>query len=304
MNYLDFFDLKEDPFKITPDYTYFYESLTHRTAKNLLKFVVESGEGFCVIIGEPGTGKTTTLRKFISELPKNYIYALILNPNLKPEEFLKTLLDEFKIPYNENINKNEILKKLRDFLQENVSNKKKVLIIIDEAQLMPIETLEELRLLSNLETEKEKLIQIILVGQPEFEETLQDKRLRQLNSRISNKMFLKFLDEKEVEKYINHRLKVSGLENLKIESKVYKEIYKYSEGIPRLINLLMSRALMAAAMEGSFNIKLKHINPIFEDKTENKKRKKIIYFLILILYIIGIAAIAIYIILTIQNYWS
>ncbi len=299
MNYLDFFGLKEDPFKITPDYTYFYESLTHRTAKNLLKFVVESGEGFCVIVGEPGTGKTTTLRKFISELPENYIYALILNPNLKPEEFLKALLDEFKISYDEDINKNEMLKKLRNFLQENVLNKKKVLIIIDEAQLMPIETLEELRLLSNLETEKEKLIQILLVGQPEFEETLQNRKLRQLNSRISNRMFLNFLNEKEVEKYINHRLKVSGLENLKIDPKVYKEVYKYSEGIPRLINLIMSRALMAAAMEGSFTIEPKHINPddIGTDKVE-KSKKKIVYFVILLLDIIAIIAIAAYIILT------
>ncbi|MGC9006761.1 MAG: ExeA family protein, partial [Sulfurihydrogenibium sp.] len=209
MNYLEFFDLKEDPFKITPDPDYFFESLTHRKAKNLLEYTIYSKEGFCVIIGEPGTGKTTVLKKFLSELPENFIAATIYNPMLSPEEFLKTLLDEFKIPYNKDISKNEILKKLSQFLEEKLREGKRAIIVIDEAQLMPFETLEELRLLSNIETGKEKLVQIILVGQPELEEKLQDPKLRQLSDRITNKMFLDELTEDEVEKYINHRLKIS-----------------------------------------------------------------------------------------------
>lgn len=202
MNYLEFFGLKEDPFKINPDHDYFFETLTHRKALNLLWYTLESKESFGVIIGEPGTGKTTILKKFLKSLPNKYTTAVILNPFLSPEEFLKTLLDEFKIEYDEKSLKNEMLKKIYTFLEEQLSNGKKVLVVIDEAQLLPDETLEEIRLLSNLETDKEKLIQFILVGQPEFEEKLLNPKLRQLNNRISNKYFLEPLSKEEVEKYI------------------------------------------------------------------------------------------------------
>lgn len=299
MNYLQFFGLKEDPFKITADPNYFFESITHRNAKNLLRYVVESGEGFGVIIGEPGTGKTTILRKFLAELPKNYLSALILNPMLLPDEFLKILLDEFHIKYDKNISKNEILKKIKKFLEEATIKGKKVLIVIDEAQLMPFETLEELRLLSNLETEKEKLVQIILVGQPELEKKLQDVRLRQLNDRIANKVFLDELSREEIKKYINHRLKIANIDKIKFENSAIDEIFKHSKGVPRLINLLASRSLMAAYIENSFIVRKKHVlsalAALNKEKHSNSKSKKIavkiiifsslIAFIILIIYI-------------------
>lgn len=262
MNYLEYFGLKEDPFKITPDYNYFFPSLTHRVAENLLHYVVENGEGFCVIIGEPGTGKTTILRKFLSKLPQNYIYALILSPTLAPEEFLKTLLDEFGVSYDKNISKNEIFKIIKRFLEEKVLEGKKVLIIVDEAQNLPIETLEELRLLSNLETEKEKLIQIMLFGQPELEEKLNDESLRQLNQRIQNKVFLSPLSEEEIKSYIYHRLKVAGNGDIEIYPEALKRIYQYTHGYPRLVNIITSRALIVAFMEGS-----KVITPLHVDST-------------------------------------
>jgi general secretion pathway protein A len=306
MNYLQFFNLKEDPFKITPDHTYFFESLTHRSAKNLLKYVVESGEGFGVIIGEPGTGKTTILRKFLSDLPKNYIAAFILNPMLSPDEFLKILLDEFSIKYDKDISKNEILKEIKKFLEKNVAEGKKVLIVIDEAQLMPFETLEELRLLSNLETEKEKLVQIILVGQPELEEKLQDPKLRQLNDRITNKVFLERLSKDEVSKYINHRLKLANADKKIIftESAV-EEIYKHSKGVPRLINLLASRGLMAAFVENSYIVNQKHILSALHalNRENNPDEKKSHFFIkiILILEFIGVVVLLIYIYLNLSH---
>ncbi|MGC9081264.1 ExeA family protein [Sulfurihydrogenibium sp.] len=349
MNYLEFFGLKEDPFKITPDPDYFFESLTHRKAKNLLEYTIYSKEGFCVIIGEPGTGKTTVLKKFLSELPENFIAATIYNPMLSPEEFLKTLLDEFKIPYNKDISKNEILKKLSQFLEEKLWEGKRAIIVIDEAQLMPFETLEELRLLSNIETGKEKLVQIILVGQPELEEKLQDPKLRQLSDRITNKMFLDELTEDEVEKYINHRLKISNADKIKFSkeaiNEIYKkikqsndkskkkifsdvlreeeiekyisqisnadkikfskeainEIYKHSGGIPRLINLLASRAIMAAYMQNSYTVEPNHILSALDAlKKENTayKKNRILAVAILILETIAILALIIYIYLT------
>lgn len=308
MNYLQFFNLKEDPFKITPDYTYFFESLTHRAAKNLLRYVVESGEGFGVIIGEPGTGKTTVIKKFISEIPKNYKVAFILEPLLSPDEFLKVLLDEFKIDYDKNISKNEALKKIKKFLEESLLKGEKVLIVIDEAQLMPFDTLEELRLLSNLETQKEKLVQIILVGQPELEVKLQDYRLRQLNDRITNKIFLDELSEDETLKYINHRLKLANGENIKFEESAIEEIYRISKGIPRVINLLASRALMAAFIENTFFITKKHIlsaaSALNRDNYKNEKsknKKNLIYKIIIIFEILALFVIIIYMLLILTN---
>lgn len=290
MNYLEFFGLKEDPFKTNPDPDYFFETLTHRKALNLLWYTLESKESFGVIIGEPGTGKTTILKKFLKSLPNKYTTAVILNPFLSPEEFLKTLLDEFKIEYDEKSLKNEILKKIYTFLEEQLSNGKKVLVVIDEAQLLPDETLEEIRLLSNLETDKEKLIQFILVGQPEFEEKLLNPKLRQLNNRISNKYFLEPLSKEEVEKYINHRLKIVDFKEIKFDKSAIDEIYSKSKGIPRLINLIASRSLMVAFLKKKTVIEKEDIlksltalnQDVFEDAEKSSNIKVYLTFFLIL----------------------
>ncbi len=296
MTYLEFFGLKEDPFKITPDYRYFYPSKTHRIADNLLNYVVRHGEGFCVIIGEPGTGKTTVIRKFISSLKDNVIYALILTPKLSPEEFLKVVLDDLGINIKAD-SKHDLLKKFREFLEKKVSEGKKILIIVDEAQNLPEETLEELRLLSNLETANEKLVQIILLGQPELDEKLKLPQLRQLNQRITNKIRLLPLTEDETFRYIYHRLAVAGKGNIRFKESAIKKIYKYSGGIPRIINILASRSLMSAFMTGSFIIKPENVdaaketlNPdmVVSNSLDLLTKGKILIYTLILANIVGI----------------
>ncbi len=257
-DFLEFFGFRDNPFKITPDAHYFFLSESHQEALLSLKYLVDSEEGFAVIIGEPGTGKTLTVRKFIDDLPEDVEFAYILFPNLSPEELFEAILEDFGIK-TEGETKNRIFTKLRDHLIEKRSKGKRVLIIIDEAQNLPVETLEELRILSNLETNDQKLIQIILIGQPELEEKLESNALRQLRQRITVITKLRNFTEKETRSYIDYRIAKAGTGNLRIHPKVYKLVYKYSLGIPRLINILMERSLMAAFVDGTHEIKPEHL---------------------------------------------
>lgn len=259
-NFLNFFGFEEDPFKITPDIDFFFNSKSHQEVLMALKYIYHSEEGFVVIVGEPGRGKTITIRKFLSQIPENMEYAYILFPNLSPEELLYAILEDFgiKIP-NENITKNKLFSMLKDFLIEKKKEGKKIFIIVDEAQNLSIETLEELRILSNLETEKEKLLQIVLTGQPELEEKLNSQKLRQLKQRITVFIKLSNLSKDEVENYINYRLSKVGNSSVRITKKAIKEIYKLSKGIPRIINQIMGRALMSAFVNQETTIDKKHI---------------------------------------------
>ncbi len=281
-NYLSFFNLNEDPFKITPDVEYFFMSPIHHEALMSLNYLLSSGEGFSVIIGEPGTGKTITIRKFINDLPENVEYAYILFPNLSPEEMFKAILEDFGIPYDDTSSKNKLFSKLKDFLIEKRKEGKKVLIIIDEAQNLPIETLEELRILSNLETEKDKLIQFILLGQPELENKLESPQLRQLKQRITLMVKFRNLNRDEITNYIVYRLAKAGNTRLNIDPSVYKYLYTLTNGNLRKVNILMERALMAAFVENSFTITKKHVqkaeNSInnTEEETENSKNKVLV----------------------------
>ncbi|MEK7822639.1 MAG: AAA family ATPase, partial [Nitrospirota bacterium] len=258
MDYLNFFGFKEDPFKLTPDPAYFYPSSSHNEGLLLMDYSIQQKEGFLLIIGDPGTGKTTLLNVFLERWKLRAEIAVILTPRLSPEEFLISVVDDLNIKL-ENRNKNEIIKALRDFMIKKSIEDKRIVIVVDEAQNLPDETLEELRLLSNLETDKDKLIQIILTGQPELESKLMTERLRQLNQRITTRIHLKHFNPDETLDYINYRLIKAGKRNLKIDKKAGKLAHKLSNGVPRLINMLISRALMAAYLEESNIISQMHI---------------------------------------------
>jgi len=256
-NYLSFFNLNDDPFRLTPDTAYFYNSPAHATALKSLEYCVTQKEGFCVLTGDPGTGKTTILRLFTEKWKENAEIALIMTPRLMPDEFFRAILDDFKIPLS--ASKNEMLKSFRDFLLTHAGNDKRVAIIVDEAQELPDTTLEELRLLSNLETEKEKLLQIILIGQPELSNKLIRNPLRQLNQRITVRVKLNPLTAAETSDYISTRLIRGGNSSLLFNQKAKELIYQLSHGIPRTINLLASRGLMSAFLEGSSEVFERHI---------------------------------------------
>lgn len=258
MNYLEFFHLQEDPFGLTPDLNYFYPSKMHNEILSSLDYAVEQKEGFSLIIGDPGTGKTTVLKIFMDRWKDRAEIALIMTPRLSPEELLQAILDDLNI-HIESANKNEMIKSFRDFLINRSLAGKRVIIIVDEAQNLSDGCLEELRLLSNLETDKEKLLQIILVGQPELLKRLHSEALRQLDQRITVRATMRPLNLAETSDYITFRLIKAGRGSAVFEEKAKKLIYKISGGIPRLINLTTSRALMVAYLQTSHRIEKKHV---------------------------------------------
>lgn len=258
MDYLSFYHLDEDPFRLTPDPHFFFPTPDHNDALFSLDYAVEQKEGFSLILGGPGTGKTTILRVFIAKWKDKADIALVMTPRLTPEEFLQAVLEDLNVHVCTG-NKNELIKAFRDMLVERSVSGRRVIIIVDEAQSLPTETLEELRLLSNLETEKEKLLQIMLVGQPELAKKLSSDELEQLNQRIAVKAALKPLDSEETREYINYRLIKAGRGSVVFHADSVKLIHTLSKGIPRLINLFASRSLMAAYVEGSYAVARNHV---------------------------------------------
>lgn len=275
MDILEFYGLKEDPFRLTPDPMFYYPSAVHNEALLSMDYVVEQKEGFCLITGEPGTGKTTLINVFKENWKDKAEIALILTPRLSSEEFLVSVLEDFKIKLSSS-NKNDILKAFRDFLIEKSQIEKPVIIIVDEAQNLPDETLEELRLLSNLESYKDKLLQIFLVGQLELERRLLQENLKQLNQRITVRIRLSPLEPNETLDYINYRLIKAGKGFLKIGEGLQKPIYNFSAGIPRIINIISSRAIMSSYLEGSNTVNANHVKYAikhFEDLASIKQKK-------------------------------
>jgi len=262
--YLDMYGLREDPFRITPDPEYYYPSQGHIVALNSLDYAMEQREGFCLLIGEPGMGKTTLLKIFMEKWKERAEVALIMTPRLSPEEFIQALLDDFCIQYA-GMGKNNMLKSFRDFLLGHSIQGKRVAIIVDEAQNLPVETLEELRLLSNLETDKEKLLQIILVGQHELHEKIKSSQLKQLDQRVTVRSLLLPFTATETSDYINARLLKAGSSAAILDKDARSAIHHHSGGIPRRINIVASRAIMAAYLKGSQIIQKGHVRIGEED---------------------------------------
>ncbi|MBA4348647.1 MAG: AAA family ATPase [Thermodesulfovibrio sp.] len=267
MDYLKFFELSEDPFRLTPDPYYYYPSEEHNEILSSLNYAVEQKEGFFLATGEPGTGKTTILKVFIDNWKDKAEIALIMTPGLTPEEFLMVVLDDLNVRFT-NTNKNEIMKSFRNFLIQSSMAGKRVIIIVDEVQDLPDATLEELRLLSNLETEREKLLQIVLIGQPEFRTKLLQDEFRQIHQRIAVKVALRPLTGRGTSDYINYRLIKGGKGSINFDEKAKRLIHRFSNGIPRLINIISSRAMMAAYIDGNKTIKKRHIQYSMKHLTE------------------------------------
>jgi general secretion pathway protein A len=253
--YETYYGFAEKPFSLTPDPKYLYRSQSHANAFELLKYAIRRREGFAVITGDIGTGKTTLCRALLEEVERTTFTALVLNPFLSEEDLLKRILQDFGVVSRENIkagqlagvSKQDLIETLYDFLLGLIPLKASAVLIIDEAQNLPLAVLEQIRILSNLETDKEKLLQIILVGQLNLVTLLRSAELRQLDQRVSIRYQLEPLDRETVGAYVAHRLTIAGgSAAVTFAPQALDLLHRLSGGIPRLINLICDRALLAA----------------------------------------------------------
>ncbi len=252
--YNKFFGFKEKPFKLVPNPAYFYLSKSHEEALAHLNYAISQGDGFVEITGEVGTGKTTLCRAFLERLNGIVEAAYIFNPKLGPKQLLRTINEEFGIKSAGDDTK-ELIDTLNAFLMQKKASGKKVILLIDEAQNLNRNVLEQLRLLSNLETNRDKLLQIVLVGQPELSAILNSYDLRQLGQRITLSYQLGPLTFNESKEYIQYRIGIAAQKTaIKFDRSAYRRIYKYSKGIPRLINIVCDRALLTAFVLNQFKI--------------------------------------------------
>ncbi|WP_018624104.1 ExeA family protein [Kangiella aquimarina] len=259
--YNDFFGLKETPFTIAPDPRYLFMSERHRDALAHLLYGIGAGGGFVLLTGEVGTGKTTVCRCLLEQLPANVRLAYILNPKLNAIELMATMCDELGIEYDP---RESSLKTFTDLLSrrllDNHEQGLNTVLMIDEAQNLSVEVLEQIRLLTNLETNQKKLLQIILIGQPELQELLAKKELRQLAQRITARYHLRPLSLNETKSYLEHRLRIAGVMRPVFKGKAIKLIHKASGGIPRLINVISDRAMLGAFAENLHHVDVRTVN--------------------------------------------
>jgi general secretion pathway protein A len=247
--YRELFQLTEPPFRLTPDPQFLFASKQHSRAKAYMESTIWLADGFVVITGEIGSGKTTLIESFLSDLPKDIVLAHVSQTQLTPVEFLQTLLVEFGFkPFRKR--KVEMLAMLKDFMVDQYAAGRKILLIIDEAQNLSRQVLEEVRLLSGLESQKEKLLRIIIAGQPELSRKLDSPRLQQLTQRVRLRFHLSALTKRETHDYITHRLNVAGAKGRKIFTEGACDLaFRYAGGVPRLINVLCDTALLCAFAE-------------------------------------------------------
>jgi MSHA biogenesis protein MshM len=266
------FGLRELPFSITPDTSFFFACSNYQEALNTLLVATKNGEGFIKITGEVGTGKTLLCRKFMATLDDSFVTAYIPNPYLEPRTLMLALADELETPLEKDFDQYQLLKAINYRLLNLAREGKRALLCLDEAQAMPIETLEALRLLTNLETEKRKLLQIVLFGQPELDRKLQQDAIRQLTQRITFHYQLGPLTKDDLDFYISHRLNVAGYSGSRLFSQgAVRVLNAASGGIPRLVNILAHKSLMLTYGEGKQQVRAHHVKAAAKDTVAAKQ---------------------------------
>jgi MSHA biogenesis protein MshM len=273
MNYLAHLGLREPPFGITPDTSFYFPFRSTQEALNTLLIAAQNGEGFIKITGEVGTGKTLLCRKFLGTLQdREWKSAYLPNPNLEPRTLLLALGDELGAPLDPGCDQHGLLRGLNRVLLDSARSRRRVVLCMDEVQAMPIETLETLRLLSNLETEKRKLLQVVLFGQPELDDKLAMPSIRQLRQRITFQYDLKGMDETEVGGYFAHRMRVAGYRGAPLLSEGARRVLcGASRGIPRLINILAHKSLLLLFGEGGVHLEARHVRIAAQDTPAAEK---------------------------------
>jgi len=272
--YRSHFGLREPPFGITPDTTFAFSCATHQEALNTLLVAVSTGEGFIKITGEVGTGKTLLCRRFLATLDATFVTAYIPNPYLEPRALMLALADELRVPVDAGAEQHQLLKHLNHTLLDFARDGKQVLVCLDEAQAMPLETLEALRLLSNLETEKRKLLYVVLFGQPELDDNLAQESVRQLRQRITFQHHLGTLSRKELDYYLAHRLRVAGYVGAPLfPPRAAAQIYRATRGVPRLVNIVAHKSLLLAYGEGSHAVLPRHVRAAAKDTPAARGRR-------------------------------
>lgn len=264
--YLDHFGLSELPFGITPDTSFTVLTRSHQEALNTLLVALNSGEGFIKITGEVGTGKSLLCRRLLQALPENAVSAYLPNPYLAPRTLLLALAEELGVAVDSASDDYHLLKCVNEALLAYAGDERPVVVCIDEAQAMPLETLESLRLLSNLETEKRKLLQIVLFGQPELDRKLAEPSVRQLLQRIAFHYRLGCLGREEVGNYLAHRLRVAGYRGDELFApRAVHSLHRASRGTPRLLNILAHKSLLAVYGEGKHAVLSRHVRQAAAD---------------------------------------
>ncbi|MFO1265024.1 MAG: AAA family ATPase [Rhodoferax sp.] len=261
--YLGHFSLREAPFAITPDSSFYYPHEGAQAALNTLLVALRSGEGFLKIVGEVGCGKTVLCRQLLKTLQGEFVTAYVPNPDMGPDDLLMALCMELCIPLTPPISRHSVLNALRDCLLRHAAEGRSVVVCIDEAQAIPLRTVESLRLLSNLETEKRKLLQLVLLGQPELDTKLAQPEIRQLMQRITFAEYLGPMAAEQVGVYLRHRLRTAASDDHTdldvFEPAAVAAIARASGGVPRLINVLAHKCLMLAYGENLHRVNTTHV---------------------------------------------
>ncbi len=271
--YYSYFGLKQPPFKITPDTKLFFPGGDRGAVLEALVYAITNGEGIVKVVGEVGSGKTMLCRMLEVELPEHVEIIYLANPSLTPENILHAIAFELHLIADASVSRLQVMQEIQELLINKHAENRQVVMFVEEAQAITVETLEEIRLLSNLETNQDKLLQIVLFGQPELDENLSGQEIRQLRERITYSFDLAPFKAQDIRDYVNSRLRSSGHKASEVFSPgAIRQLAKYSEGLLRRINILADKAMLAAYADNSSTVKPKHVRIAAHDSEFHTKR--------------------------------